>query len=487
MAEKQVPGDESDHEPRVQSGVARRPASGISTMALAELTGPVNSRLLTEALARVGGTQSLLRTQVAQVLAATSATHQEYSENLAPLASGPLFGMNEQCWREMTNVLSASPALQAFRDRPELFRAGQVPARLLGVHAGLGARVCELVGKMQPAWNLPVGTGLPSFVQLADGLAAAGVFKNFVTSDAALARWREGLFGAGYAAAFASTSALRFEPRMNVMLGDLTGAAKVTSRLVARAAEANLLAGAGLRLPSRRPTKALGRYLHTLPMDAGASDVIFGINATKSVAGLLAIDVAASDLDEVERGDALKEFEAGIVVSWRAGPARVRERLLSMLGGIRPELPDLLEGAWDTAQRRGPAADVMFSTCGVEVLDRTLRALAPTQHVLDWHARTGRTVKEPHNGGPTRTLRVRYVLRDEPDPRVGRLAVSQAEAIAAQVAPLHGLLEAGKHASAFAMAALEAQLLSVEALLYQLLLIADELPRDALVGRIIAR
>lgn len=48
-------------------------------------------------------------------------------------------------------------------------------------------------------------------------------------------------------------------------------------------------------------------------------------------------------------------------------------------------------------------------------MDWTLRLLAPDADVLAWHAAERRPAKELHGGRPTRTLRLRYAVRDQPE------------------------------------------------------------------------
>jgi hypothetical protein len=146
---------------------------------------------------------------------------------------------------------------------------------------------------------------------------------------------------------FAATSALRFDTVLTPLLTELTGAAAVTSRLAAAAATANVLAGADAWLPSRRPAGALGRYVHALSVDAGPQDVALAISANRSVSGLLTVDIAAADLDDDERDEALEEFSASVLPAWVEGPTRLREQLLSALGELDPELPYVLIGAWE--------------------------------------------------------------------------------------------------------------------------------------------
>jgi hypothetical protein len=50
-----------------------------------------------------------------------------------------------------------------------------------------------------------------------------------------------------------------------------------------------------------------------------------------------------------------------------------------------------------------------------EALAWTLRALAPEDAVLAWHAETNRGHTGLNNGRPTRTLLLRYIVKDELD------------------------------------------------------------------------
>jgi hypothetical protein len=64
----------------------------------------------------------------------------------------------------------------------------------------------------------------------------------------------------------------------------------------------------------------------------------------------------------------------------------------------------------DDLERDGPAAASKAAHCAVEALDRTLRAAAPDDAVLSWHATTGRPASELTDRRlPTRALRVRFL------------------------------------------------------------------------------
>lgn len=179
--------------------------------------------------------------------------------------------------------------------------------------------------------------------------------------------------------------------------------------------------------------------------------------------------VSVDDGDRLD--EAVEEVEGELVVPWLSGPGQTRAELFDRLRELDTLVPDLLHGAWDDVVRAGPAATVKVATCAVEALERTLRALAPDEHVLAWGA--GQT--EPwtgldSNGRPTYALRVRFVLRERKGDR--GLVLSQVDAIVGQVPELRSRLQAGKHASSGSLSALRAHRVSVEAVLMQLTLVA---------------
>jgi hypothetical protein len=112
---------------------------------------------------------------------------------------------------------------------------------------------------------------------------------------------------------------------------------------------------------------------------------------------------------------------------------------------------------------------VKVATCAAEALERTLRALAPDAEVRAWHTQHGRPPSElDSKGRPTYAVRARYILRGSKG--VQCLVTSQVDAVAGQVPELRSRLQAGKHASSGALIALQAHLVSVEAVLVQLVL-----------------
>ena len=379
----------------------------LSRKALAELAVPVPSALSAAmavpvppaltALTEGGALRAALGSQLAGAFVTTPAWR-ALTDDLAHVTAGPMLGINARLVEQFSvlpqGVLN-SPALAAIATQSQLLAGTRVPANLLAGHAGLGVQLRDLLPKLASSLQLP------GFAQLGAQLSAAGAFKNVIASDAVLATWRHSLMGSGSAAAFAATSRLRFDVGFSPLLAELTGTAQIASRLAATAAQVSVLAGAGVQLPSQRPAVSLGRYLRAMPPGASRADLAFAVSANRSVSGLLTVDVAAADLVEDEREQAFEAFTSTVAPAWLDGPARARADLFAALRELDPNLPGLLEGAWEDVERNGPAANVKIASCGVELLERALRALAPNGDVLAWHAGGSRSASElDTRGGP---------------------------------------------------------------------------------------
>lgn len=147
-----------------------------------------------------------------------------------------------------------------------------------------------------------------------------------------------------------------------------------------------------------------------------------------------------------------------------AGPEEARARLREELRRLDPRLVNRLEGAWERVGRHGPDAVSQAANSLVELLDRTLHLAAPDGPVLAWHSDEDRPGNELHHGRPTRSLRVRFVLRARPD-------AAAAEMYAKGLAELMKLLQGHKHgAGEQQVGALTRLLPTVEAYLSFLLL-----------------
>jgi hypothetical protein len=115
--------------------------------------------------------------------------------------------------------------------------------------------------------------------------------------------------------------------------------------------------------------------------------------------------------EEDEAG--LEQMEAEAVVFLGPGVASAELRL--RLSQINPALCDKLDGAWERIASGGSDAASQASNSLTELVDWTLRLLAPDADVLAWHAAEHRPAKELHEGRPTRTLRLRYAVRNQPE------------------------------------------------------------------------
>jgi Predicted pPIWI-associating nuclease len=188
--------------------------------------------------------------------------------------------------------------------------------------------------------------------------------------------------------------------------------------------------------------------------------------------GLLGADVLKFDIEDDELVQATVErVELDVLEVSALGRLRAASELCTRLAQTDPTVTVQLEGAWDDIERNGPTAVNKAANCVVEVLDQTLRAVAPEDDVRGWHMRTGRTAKDFGNQGQvTRALRVKYVAAEIGGAR--KLAVSLYESFADLLDPLYRRLQAAKHASAADVTRVRSLLLTAESFLPGLLLSA---------------
>ena len=118
----------------------------------------------------------------------------------------------------------------------------------------------------------------------------------------------------------------------------------------------------------------------------------------------------------------------------------------AVYGGLRPALATLdsglvrrLDGAWERVGTPGPDAASQAANSLMELIDATLRAAAPDGPVVAWHARERRPADEIHNGRPTRTLRVRFILDGRPE------AAAAVDLSRKALGEFVSLLQGGKH------------------------------------------
>lgn len=122
------------------------------------------------------------------------------------------------------------------------------------------------------------------------------------------------------------------------------------------------------------------------------------------------------------------------------GPMVASVELRVRLGDLHPDLPRRLDGAWERIVAGGADAASQAANSLMELVDWALRLTAPDAAVLDWHAAEGRPSSELHNRSPTRTLRLRYAVRDQPGKK------SALELYLKTVQQLTGVIQQPKHA-----------------------------------------
>lgn len=149
--------------------------------------------------------------------------------------------------------------------------------------------------------------------------------------------------------------------------------------------------------------------------------------------GVLGVNLAAAaragmdvDVDE----DLLSDDRA---------PAELRSLLISRLRQLDEMLPEKLEGAWERVSRPGPDAASQAASSLVELLDWSLRRATEGVDLLSWQ----RTSQPPStnldkNGRPTRSLRVRYLCRDDPSGDI-------VEAFVRIISETYGSIQSVKH------------------------------------------
>jgi Predicted pPIWI-associating nuclease len=145
------------------------------------------------------------------------------------------------------------------------------------------------------------------------------------------------------------------------------------------------------------------------------------------------------------------------------GPAVANVELRDRLDALHPDLRNRLDGAWERIHGGGADAAGQAANSLIEVIDWTLRTVAPDGAVLTWHAAEQRPEGELHNGKPTRPLRVRYAVRSHPE-KAGAI-----ELYARTTSSLVSVIQDPKHAiETRAVEALAPVALTVEGLLYYL-------------------
>jgi Predicted pPIWI-associating nuclease len=143
------------------------------------------------------------------------------------------------------------------------------------------------------------------------------------------------------------------------------------------------------------------------------------------------------------------------------GPIEASTDLRLRLVQVHPDLQNRLDGAWERINNGGADAASQAANSLMEVVDWTLRLLAPDNEVLEWHTAQARSETELHQGKPTRTVRIRYVARDHPE------KLRAVELYVKSIQELVKVIQSPKHAvETRAVEALGPIALTVEGLLY---------------------
>lgn len=140
------------------------------------------------------------------------------------------------------------------------------------------------------------------------------------------------------------------------------------------------------------------------------------------------------------------------------------DRLDVLLGAIHPDLPAKRHGAWLRIREGGPDAVAQAAHSLVELVDWTLRLMAPEDEVIRWVDTDPKMRRElAGNGGrPTRAMKAQYLVRDHPEHRPETAFFVKA------VAGLTRALQVPKH-SLGAQRALDSYAMAVEGALLFLL------------------
>lgn len=154
--------------------------------------------------------------------------------------------------------------------------------------------------------------------------------------------------------------------------------------------------------------------------------------------GRASFGLAASSAELVDGGDVIAELDR-----WEISPQAIRERMLAGLEEISPRLVVRLEGAWSTLRAGGPDAVSQSAHSAVELIDWLLRKTCDSAAVLAWITERGPKPDDTDDRGrPTRTAKLRYLMRERP--LEAEVVVAHARSLRA----VHQQLEKVKHGDA---------------------------------------
>ncbi len=148
------------------------------------------------------------------------------------------------------------------------------------------------------------------------------------------------------------------------------------------------------------------------------------------------IDVEVIEVDPIKDDQVAADDALAIGEHTRA---QIRERL----GDVHPRLTERLDGAWTTLALAGPDAASQAAHSIQELIDATLREVAPDENVMAWYEAStfSKKVSEDlFNRRPTRRLRARYLLRGRPE------QAPAAKLFLGSIGTLGSVLQGAKHA-----------------------------------------
>lgn len=341
--------------------------------------------------------------------------------------------------------------------------ATSVTPEIAGIRSALGTS--ESVRRITQGIFAP-DIGIARSFAMKELVASSGI-ADVIGHNRMLASWRQSMLAEATARSLVGTMSLPDSSAM--LLRDIVGTNAATARVVGRYAELNKSL-VFAPVASVRPTRELRSFLSAMPVSPTARGLTFALRASRGVAGLAAADLLASPgVIELEAGELLEEE---VVEPWVSGPQRSREILFARLGALDVAIPELLLAAWDQVERKGPAAVSMASHAVVETLDRTLRAIAPADAVLEADAAgllpKNSTYDKNGKPMPTRTGRIAFALLER-RPGETKLVAAQTKSLSNTVTLVQGELQSGKHASDGTVGLIRTYLVSVEHVLMQLL------------------
>lgn len=342
----------------------------------------------------------------------------------------------------------------------------QVPALARSFAENTAAIGLSPLVRALPEGLFPSDLGLGRALAMQE-LVATSAIADLLGRDKLLGSWRQSLLSEATARSLVGT--MRVSGASEGILRDIVRTNVATARVVERFAELNK---SQMFLPavSVRPTRELRSFLDALPLTPIAGALDFASQASRGVAGLTAADLLV--IDGTISDGAIDLFEDEVVEPWMSGAYTSRSVLFVRLGALNPEIADLLQGAWWQVERNGPGAVSMASHAAQEILDRTLRAVAPDDLVLRLHAADqlpkSSTYEKGGKSQPTRSGRIAAALHER-NPSETKVVAAQAKALIASATFLSQSFQKGKHDSGYSVGLFRTYLVSLEALLTQLL------------------